>query len=768
MRLKVEGHNNKLIMRFMLSYMFVLIMPLFVGIFGYNIASKIVQKDIEEANLAMLNQIKDVMDQKFTLINTAVTQMASNSRITKMINSNESDSTFSYYELKGIVDELSSYKLNLDRDFIYDYYVYLKKSNYLVNPETVYKADFFYNYSLKSNDISYSEWNDKILNGHHDGDFFPSAVMEFNSSNNLKKYSIVTYTQSLPMGGYSKEANGTLIVLINSMGINKLFSNTDISKGAWAYVEDDSGNVITSIANDPKSIQRIDFSNSEGFIRKSILDKDMIISYTTSSYNGWKYVIALPSEVAMNKLNVFRKLIITMLVAAFVVGMFLAYYLAYNNSKPLNNVIMQIKEFMGEDASKYKWNAINAINGSITALISSNKVLQEKIVEQKPFLQDAFIGRLLKGEFNNKSEIDATSSYIGINVERNQYLVLMVRIYGRNDVENLNHEIMEELNSTKFILGETLTKYLKDDGYYHDIDPQNIAIIMCADDIDGCKKQVEFVIKGLYDEFMKNYNIKLIFGGGGIYSNLLEIWRSYQEALEAVDNIGLHKNETFKWYEDVPKEGEAYFYPIDFEQRIMNYVKSGEIEQIKSLFDILYDENFEKRKLSNDMNKQLFYEIKSTIVKLVQQIPQDDELINKVKKLNFDKTINDNFERLTTIYYNMCSLVMNSKSNKNVCLIKKIIKFMQDNYMKQELSLSLVASEFNFSEGYLSTFFKEQTGKNFTDYVESIRMEHACVLIEDSSININDIAEMVGYNSVQSFRRAFKRIKGVSPSSLRK
>lgn len=767
MKLKDEGHSHKLIIRFMVSYMFVLIMPLFVGIFGYNIAFKIVQKDIEEANLAIINQSKYVMDQKLSLINTAGMQIAANPTIINMINSSEDDSNFSYYKLKNIVDELASYRLNLDRDFIYDYYVYLKKSDYLINSETVYKGDFFYNHILKKTDMSFSEWNDIVLNKYHNSDFFPSTSMEFNISSTLKKYSIVMYSQSLPFQ-YSKASNGTLIVLIDSEGIKKLFSGVDISKGGWAYIQDDKGNVITTISNDPKSVEYINYNGNEGFIRKNIANKDMIISYTTSEYNGWKYVIALPSDVAMSKLITFKRLIISMLIAAFVIGMFLAYYLAYSNSKPLNNVIMQIREFMGEDAPKYTWNGIKAINGSISDLISSNKVLQEKISEQKPILQNAFIGRLLKGEFNNKSEIDATSSYIGINIDRNQYLVLMVRIYGRNDVENINHQIMEELNSTKFILGQTLTRYLEDRGYYHDIDPQNIAVIICLDDIKEYKNQVNSLIHNLYDEFMKNYNVKLIFGGGGVYSNLLEIWRSHQEALEAIDNIALHKDEVFKWYEDIPKEGEAYFYPIDFEQRIMNYVKSGEAEQIKSLFNILYEENFEKRKLSNDMSKQLFYEIKSTIVKLIQQVPEDSNLTKKVNNLSFDKGIDDNFERLFSIYNSMCTLVTNSKSNKNMCIIKKIIKFMENNYMKQELGLSLAASEFNFSEGYLSTFFKEQTGKNFTDYVESIRMEHACILLEDSSININDIAEMVGYNSVQSFRRAFKRIKGVSPSSLRK
>jgi AraC-like DNA-binding protein len=79
----------------------------------------------------------------------------------------------------------------------------------------------------------------------------------------------------------------------------------------------------------------------------------------------------------------------------------------------------------------------------------------------------------------------------------------------------------------------------------------------------------------------------------------------------------------------------------------------------------------------------------------------------------------------------------------------------------------MVATEFNVSEGYVSTLFKDQVGVNFSDYVEKLRMEEACNQLQESQISISQIAEEVGYNSIQSFRRAFKKVKGVSPSKFR-
>ena len=74
---------------------------------------------------------------------------------------------------------------------------------------------------------------------------------------------------------------------------------------------------------------------------------------------------------------------------------------------------------------------------------------------------------------------------------------------------------------------------------------------------------------------------------------------------------------------------------------------------------------------------------------------------------------------------------------------------------------------YQLSEGYLSGVFKEQAGVNFGDFLEQVRINKACELLLDKSLTVNQVSEMVGYNSVQSFRRAFKRVRGMSPKEAR-
>ena len=64
--------------------------------------------------------------------------------------------------------------------------------------------------------------------------------------------------------------------------------------------------------------------------------------------------------------------------------------------------------------------------------------------------------------------------------------------------------------------------------------------------------------------------------------------------------------------------------------------------------------------------------------------------------------------------------------------------------------------------------FKEYTGTTPTQYLLSLRISNAQSLLESTSFNVTEIAEIVGYNNPLYFSRLFKKQCGVSPTEFRK
>lgn len=106
-----------------------------------------------------------------------------------------------------------------------------------------------------------------------------------------------------------------------------------------------------------------------------------------------------------------------------------------------------------------------------------------------------------------------------------------------------------------------------------------------------------------------------------------------------------------------------------------------------------------------------------------------------------------------------------AKKFPDIDRIKQAIEFIENNYANN-ISLDTISDEVHFSTCYFSRLFKRFTGTNFGTYLKRVRIEHAELLIKTTSKSITDISFECGFNSVRTFNRTFKKIKGYTPSSL--
>jgi AraC-like DNA-binding protein len=115
----------------------------------------------------------------------------------------------------------------------------------------------------------------------------------------------------------------------------------------------------------------------------------------------------------------------------------------------------------------------------------------------------------------------------------------------------------------------------------------------------------------------------------------------------------------------------------------------------------------------------------------------------------------------------LCGFAEQRKKSHNGQMAGRVAAYIEANYADPQMCLAAVAREFRLSEAYVSGFFKEQHGENFSDYLERLRLSHANRLLSESFMPIREIAVRVGYGSDKAFRRAFKRVHGISPHAYR-
>lgn len=107
------------------------------------------------------------------------------------------------------------------------------------------------------------------------------------------------------------------------------------------------------------------------------------------------------------------------------------------------------------------------------------------------------------------------------------------------------------------------------------------------------------------------------------------------------------------------------------------------------------------------------------------------------------------------------------RENKKTDAIEQVLRFINENF-SQEITLSFAAKMAYMEETYFSKRFKQLTGFGFSEYLTHTRIKMAEELLKNSDLSISAISDQCGFSSGNYFGDAFKRMRGLSPSTYRK
>lgn len=104
---------------------------------------------------------------------------------------------------------------------------------------------------------------------------------------------------------------------------------------------------------------------------------------------------------------------------------------------------------------------------------------------------------------------------------------------------------------------------------------------------------------------------------------------------------------------------------------------------------------------------------------------------------------------------------------ENEDFVQRVKRFIKQRFTENITSETLM-EKFNCSRSYLSHAFNQKMKMSLREYINSLRIESAKVLLGDTNLGISEIALSVGFSETAYFTEIFKKHEGVSPSAYRK
>ena len=98
--------------------------------------------------------------------------------------------------------------------------------------------------------------------------------------------------------------------------------------------------------------------------------------------------------------------------------------------------------------------------------------------------------------------------------------------------------------------------------------------------------------------------------------------------------------------------------------------------------------------------------------------------------------------------------------------LQSILAFCADNFT-EEISLDDISSQLHLSKYHISHLLSSRIGITFNSYINILRVDMACDLLQNTEKKTSTISEEVGFGSIRSFNRIFLQITKITPLKYR-
>ncbi|WP_195574192.1 helix-turn-helix domain-containing protein [Paenibacillus sp. 1001270B_150601_E10] len=764
-------HYRRLWMRFLFPYLLFLGLTLIAGWIAYHATLSAFERVVLERNAKAIQQAQELLDVRLSEVELIAEQMAEHPKIKAFqVVRNPFDG---HNVLKVMSTRMALKDYAPSNQFLKDYFVVFKNSDLAITPHRVQKLKEFYGDRYQVNGWSLSDWRSRMLDRYRSQRYMASMNVTYRDS----MEPMITYVRSLGYPGYYQ---GVVVGLIPNEEVKKLLP---VLKDGWIQIVDQEGQPMAFFGKEGEEApHHLELPAAHESSLMTVNGKEVLITQHVSPKTKWTFITAQPTSEVLKSVLAIKRTTFTLAGVLAVVIIALALWLSRRNSRPIqslyDHVIPLDSNRRGGKKSKPS-DIFSTLREAYTDLVDTTATLHQKLLERQEYARIALFGKWLRGGYLHEQQLEASLGHVGL--ERNAHLYAVSLLHLGWHGEEWSASILEEMELKRFVVRDEIYKASPLAFDLVDIEQDQLAVIFYGDERSYPEKERfamtidELLIQ--LDYRLKSYPIYVICSVGSIVSNRLAVSRSYLEAKQLMDGVDHEASRTigrasiYTWwtYEEQDQHG-LYIYRDTTEQQLIHAIRGGNSCEAEKLVNEIWKENGADGAITSSMKRWLLADLYATVMK--QGISLDIPLLadpHQIQKRLMKQTESPTslFRMIEAEAVHLSKSIHERKRSRNDVLLQQMKAYIDEHIGDPALSLVAVADHLQVSEAYVSAFFKEQQGVNFSDYIEQMRLTEAKSLMEQD-LPLTAIAERVGYNSLNSFSRAFKRVHGMSASDYRK
>ncbi|NMO95444.1 helix-turn-helix domain-containing protein [Paenibacillus lemnae] len=619
---------------------------------------------------------------------------------------------------------------------------------------------------------------------HYDGyaNWMPTRKIQLTRSNYPIFRNVITLVRTYPLIHSPDGRKGAAAVNVKEDVLFDLIRNSSGDDVGETFVVDREGIVILhqdknklgkDISEFPYISTLMEAPDGEGMFTSRVEETNSSVFYVNSNYSGWTILRVVPDVQMTRPLEGFRNGLILLALVLFVAAAVSAAVIGRWTYKPVNRFIQSMSQHLKATSSKKTYrDEFQYFESTVQEILLDREQLQKDVHESRPYIKWKLMTDLISGNRNNLAQLQSLMNRIGVSLHSGQYIVMSVEFDNREDIPS-----PRDLTLYCYALCNVAEELINAEnlGLAAETGSGKAVILMSFEESEDEQRVMMRAVSvaDLLKDFVQQYFGRTVtIGIGEVVRELKKLNQSYKSSAEAIRYKLVTGSNTIITADDISSEPSPKLYRLAaMTDHILAAVHLQDNEkmhlQVRRWFEMLAEQS-----VPPELIVQLVVQCMMKAATAAAEIGVDPGHLFPEQSL-YEKL--NQYERLEQLEHytadtmnSIIELIRQKRSGRERSeVIDKVLLYLQQYYMRNDLSLNLLASEFGISVSHLSKLFKEQTECNFIDYLMELRMNKAKELLSGSEEKIRSIADMVGYSNVNSFVRIFKKITGLTPTEYR-
>lgn len=591
--------------------------------------------------------------------------------------------------------------------------------------------------------------------GDYDADFWRSLlnqrlVMEMLPATSMEQKRVNTSQRVIPIV-YTTRVSGRTVVMVITLSVDDMVATVKNSlsvSGAQLVMLDREGRLIYGDF-DP---QRICADGSGGYQPVKISQEQHHVISTVSEQNGLQYFLAIPDSVIFAMSDDYLLFVALALFMSVVAGV-LAIYFAQKISRPIQHMYSSM-DGKAEDEPK----SLQEVSRRFSFFLSNYQEAKEEERSLRTNFVEMGVLRLLSGHDRHIQDLTVQLERECAFTDPVYQLCVAEVTFSQDpremqDTERINMQLNFRSDLTAYLSRSMLCLVLEDRPN------QYICLVNRSTDDDVLLQALEQLLAQM-EEAANVTGMHICLARG---CELKKLSHAYEQAMRALASISADEPYVLRRAEEGEQQPAVAFTLRD-EMTLLSALRGGDKDQVYAIMNQMLSAS---GRVSPGQEKLRIHDLFVTGMRYLAERDETLQDQDQYQGLRADVELPGGMEakrQLLNRFYGELTEIRRIGTESN--LTASIVDYVQQHYAS-DLYLERVAQGLGLSVKYISKVFKEKTGRNLSDYINEVRIQHVKDMLVNTNMSIASISEAAGIYSRSTLIRLFRKYEGVTPSEYR-